>query len=490
MNDLPIREGDLLAGKYRIQKVLGRGGMGVVVAAVHAQLGQQVAVKFLLPEACAFPEAIGRFLREARAAVRIQSDHVARVLDVGELETGAPYIVMEFLRGSDIGELVETSGPLSIPDALDYVSQACEAIAEAHTLGIVHRDIKPRNLFLTRRPDGSGFVKVIDFGISKATQDQVPGESSSLTATTAMLGSPRYMSPEQLRSAKKVDHRTDIWALGVVLFEIMTAQEVFQADTLPGLITAIGMDPPAPLRSVRPEAPVDLERIILRCLEKDPARRYADVGELALALASLGDAHVKTSAQRTVAILRTAGFSGGKSTGAEGQASAGAPVAARVVAAGEASGPAGTGVSWGATGGATGPKRSRGTGTIALVAVGVVAAAGVAAWVLVRTQGSPSPAASVAVLAPSADPQVAPVRAVSAPLAATTVQPPTVSAAPPTEPPLAQPPLAEPQDSAPRKSAPPPKPARGAAPVKAAPAAPSAPPSKHPAPVDRGADPF
>src|SRR5262245_60344965 len=211
MDDLPIREGDLLAGKYRIQKVLGRGGMGVVVAAVHAQLGQQVAVKFLLPEACAHPEAIGRFLREARAAVRIQSDHVARVLDVGELETGAPYIVMEFLRGSDIGEIVETSGPLSMPDAIDYVSQACEAIAEAHTLGIVHRGIKPRNLFLTRRPDGSGFVKVIDFGISKATQDQVPGESSSLTATTAMLGSPRYMSPEQLRSAKKVDHRTDIW---------------------------------------------------------------------------------------------------------------------------------------------------------------------------------------------------------------------------------------------------------------------------------------
>src|SRR5262245_6625249 len=153
MDDLPIREGDLLAGKYRIQKVLGRGGMGVVVAAVHAQLGQQVAVKFLLPEACAHPEAIGRFLREARAAVHIQSDHVARVLDVGELETGAPYIVMEYLRGSDLGDIVETSGPLSVADAVEYVTKAWEVIAEPHALGIVHRDLKPRDLVLASGRD-------------------------------------------------------------------------------------------------------------------------------------------------------------------------------------------------------------------------------------------------------------------------------------------------------------------------------------------------
>jgi serine/threonine-protein kinase len=470
MDDLPIREGDLLAGKYRIQKVLGRGGMGVVVAAVHAQLGQQVAVKFLLPEACAFPEAIGRFLREARASVRIQSDHVARVLDVGELETGAPYIVMEFLRGSDLGEIVETSGPLSVKDAIDYVTQACEAIAEAHTLGIVHRDIKPRNLFLTRRPDGSGFVKVIDFGISKATQDKMLGESASMTATTAMLGSPRYMSPEQLRSAKKVDHRTDIWALGVALFELVTAQEAFSADTLPGLITAIGMDAPSPLRAARADAPVELERIILRCLEKDPARRFADVGELALALASLGDAHVQMSAQRTVSILRAAGFSRGGTTVALGPAVA--PPGPIV----DAPGPAGTGVSWGATGASTGAKGPR-RGAFALVAVGVVAAAGLTALVFVRMQSPAPPAASIAVLAPS----------IEAPSARAASAPPPMASAPPAAA-SAPEPAAEPQDSAPRKTAPPPpKPVRGAAPVKAAPAA-SAP--KRPAPVDRGADPF
>jgi hypothetical protein len=307
-NVAPVHEGDLLAGKYRVERVIGAGGMGVVVAAQHLQLGKLVAVKFLLPQVCANAEAVGRFLREARAAVQLESEHVARVIDVGTLETGAPYMVMEYLVGADLGQVLQARGPLPIEEAVDYVLQACEAIAEAHALGIVHRDLKPANLFLTQRKDGSALVKVLDFGISKATGDEAAIQPS-LTATSAVMGSPQYMSPEQMRSSKNVDSRTDIWSLGMILYELLAGRPAYEADTLPGLCAMIATDPPPPLRKVRPDVPAELEAVVMRCLAKDPEQRVHDVGELATALLAFGTKGSRVSVERTVRVIQGAGLS-------------------------------------------------------------------------------------------------------------------------------------------------------------------------------------
>ncbi|MGH7270161.1 MAG: serine/threonine protein kinase, partial [Polyangiaceae bacterium] len=200
--DIGVQAGDVLAGKYRVEQVLGVGGMGVVVAAHHLQLDEKVALKFLLPHALTNAEAMARFEREARAAVKIKSEHVARVSDVGKLENGSPYMVMEYLEGTDLAGWLEKRGALSIEEAVEFVLQACEAIAEAHALGIVHRDLKPANLFCVRRADGRLSIKVLDFGISKVTKGGI--QDVSMTRTTAIMGSPLYMSPEQMQSSKQV----------------------------------------------------------------------------------------------------------------------------------------------------------------------------------------------------------------------------------------------------------------------------------------------
>jgi serine/threonine protein kinase len=280
----PVNPGDILAGKYRVERVLGAGGMGVVVQATHLELDERVALKFLLPEALENAEAAARFVREARAAVKIKSEHVARVIDVGRLENGAPYMVMEFLEGADLNALIER-GPLPIEDAIDYVIQACDAMAEAHAAGIVHRDLKPSNLFLTRRADGSGLIKVLDFGISKMNVPDV--SAAGLTHTSAFMGSPYYMSPEQMRSARNVDHRSDVWSLGVILYELVAGTPPFVAPTLPDLLAKIMTEPPAPLREKRPDAPAELEQVIGQALVKDREGRFQSVGELAAALLSL-----------------------------------------------------------------------------------------------------------------------------------------------------------------------------------------------------------
>ncbi|MCC6553398.1 MAG: serine/threonine protein kinase [Polyangiaceae bacterium] len=304
----PVKQGDVLAGKYRVDRVLGEGGMGVVVAATHTHLGQRVALKFLLPELANRPDIIARFDREARAAVKIQSEPVARVLDTGILESGAPYMVMEYLEGSDLAQLLRQRGQLDGQEAIEYILQACEALAEAHVAGIVHRDLKPANLFLTRRADGSPCVKVLDFGISKATLlgDGGPG-GAPLTQTSAMMGSPKYMSPEQLKSSRDVDARTDIWALGVVLYELLTGGTAFTAPTMPELCISILQAAPAPLRQRRPDAPPGVEAIILRCLEKDPSRRYATVAELAVALGEFAPPRARVSVERVTRILQAHG---------------------------------------------------------------------------------------------------------------------------------------------------------------------------------------
>jgi serine/threonine-protein kinase len=301
---MPVSEGEILAGRYRVERVLGIGGMGVVVAAIHVQLGQRVAVKFLKPETCQHPAVGVRFLREARAAARIQSEHVARVIDFGTLESGAPYMVMEHLSGADLSQLAGQRLP--IEETVEYVLQACEGIADAHAMGVIHRDVKPANLFVTRRSDGSPLVKVLDFGISKATDEEAAQNTGvSMTVTGAVLGSPAYMSPEQVRSAKDIDGRVDVWALGSVLHELLAGKPVFHADTLSALLAMIAADPPARLRTLRPDVPIELEQIVLKCLCKDRDGRFADVGELAQALKPFGPARACVHADRARDVLRS-----------------------------------------------------------------------------------------------------------------------------------------------------------------------------------------
>ncbi len=300
-----IQQGELLAGKYRVEQVLGVGGMGYVVAAMHEQLGKRVAVKLLVPELCENEDSVTRFLREARAAVKIHSEHVARVLDVGELTNGSPYMVMEFLSGRDLAEELDLPGQLEVPIAIDYLLQASEAVAEAHSLGLIHRDLKPANLFLTHRPDGTALVKVLDFGISKAinVDDSALEPAPSLTATHSLLGSPAYMSPEQIRRPKSVDTRTDIWSLGSILYELLVREPPFDADSPLALLAAVVSDPLPSVRDKRPDVPVELEAVIAKCLEKNPDNRYQTVSELADALAPFAP-RSQPSVSRISGILR------------------------------------------------------------------------------------------------------------------------------------------------------------------------------------------
>jgi serine/threonine-protein kinase len=293
----------VIADKYRVEEPLGEGGMGVVVSAVHVGLDQRVAIKFLLPAALRSPVAVDRFLREARVAAKIGSEHVARVHDVGTLESGIPYLVMEHLDGVDLRELLRRERRLDVAEACEIALQACEALAEVQAAGIVHRDLKPSNLFVLRRADGSPAVKLLDFGISKLS---VPsGESDPmLTATATIMGSPAYMSPEQIRSTKAVDGRTDVWSLGAVLYELVTGQPAFRGETMPQVCAMIIADDPVPPSTIRADLPPDLERAILACLDKDADRRISLLA-LARVLAGFAPARAKSSLDRTAAIVGT-----------------------------------------------------------------------------------------------------------------------------------------------------------------------------------------
>jgi serine/threonine-protein kinase len=288
--------------KYRIVRAVGRGGMGIVYEAAHAQLGTRIALKVMLPELATAPDGVSRFLREARAAARLDSEHVARVTDVGTLASGAPYLAMEFLEGVDLARTLRDRGALPVAEAVDLVLQALEGLAHAHAQGIVHRDLKPANLFVARRRDGSACVKVLDFGISKANA-ALDAPPDPLTKTDALLGSPHYMSPEQLRSSKSADARSDIWSMGVVLYQLVTDSLPFGGETIGELLFAIVEQPAPSAREKRKDVPARLDAIIARCLIRDVRARWANVGDLALALAPYGTEAAGASAERVACAL-------------------------------------------------------------------------------------------------------------------------------------------------------------------------------------------
>jgi serine/threonine-protein kinase len=394
MNEPPVREGEVLAGKYRVERVLGVGGMGVVVAATHLQLEERVALKFLVKDALQSADAVARFAREARAAVKIKSEHVARVIDVGTLENGAPYMVMEYLEGGDLSQVVHSQGPLPIEDAVEYVLQACEAIAHAHVLGIVHRDLKPANLFLIRRPDGTNAIKVLDFGISKVMPGKGSSSDNAMTRTRAVMGSPLYMSPEQMTSTRDVDGRTDIWALGVILYELLAGQPPFSADTMPQLCGLILSGPTPSIRTVRANIPPALDAVLRRSLEKDPARRYPNIAEFAAALAEFAPKRARASIDRVARVVQS-----------------GSMTTSGVLVASEPGGRVQTGDSWADTKQGLQTKSSKKGLWIALAVTAVVVAAGVA---IARRQPASGEATvlSQATVAPAAAPsavQVPPV---------------------------------------------------------------------------------
>ncbi len=271
--------GDVLDGKYRVQGLLGAGSMGLVYLAQHLQLRTEVAIKTLHPALKVSREAVARFEREARAAARITSEHVARVMDVGTTPGGLPFMVMEHLRGGDLAQRLAGNGPLPLGEAVDYVLQACEALGEAHALGIVHRDLKPENLYCASRADGSCCLKVLDFGISK----EVFG--ATMGAMGSVIGSPYYMSPEQIESPSTVDAQTDIWSLGVVLYELVGGTVPFLGETMHELWAHICWRSPVPLATLRGGLPAGFETVVARCLEKNRSRRFANVVELAAVLA-------------------------------------------------------------------------------------------------------------------------------------------------------------------------------------------------------------
>ena len=299
MNESYVSPGTILLGKYRIEKLLGMGAMGVVVLATHLDLKQRVAMKFMLPGKTANPERHERFLREAQIASRLTTVHVARVIDVGTMPDGAaPYMVMEYLQGSDLAAVLTERGQLPIMEATGYLLQVCEAVGEAHAAGIVHRDLKPANLFLTKTADGQPCVKVLDFGVSKLTDAGL-----QLTQDAVTLGSPLYMPPEQMSASKDVDGRADIWSLGVILYELIAGKTPFDAEQLPQLCTRVFTGAPTPLGQFRSDAPPGLEAVLLRCFEKKREDRWRNVAELAAALVPFAPARAVVHAERVAAIL-------------------------------------------------------------------------------------------------------------------------------------------------------------------------------------------
>jgi serine/threonine protein kinase len=281
----PIFPGAVIGDKYRVERVIASGGQGTVVEATHLRLRHAVAIKFPHVDEAHQADRWGRLFREARAAFRLSGEHVARVMDVDVVD-GSPFIVMEYLRGIDLRAWLAERGPLPHEEAVGLLLQACDGVSEAHDLGIVHRDLKPSNLFLVDRGADPPQLKVLDFGMAKRVGPRASdADDPDLTEPLLVLGTPRYMSPEQARDSRSVDLRTDIWSLGVILQEMLTGRPVFRARSRAEVLAQVLLKNPTPLTLLRPDAPPELERVVLRCLQKAPEHRFASVRELSAALA-------------------------------------------------------------------------------------------------------------------------------------------------------------------------------------------------------------
>jgi serine/threonine protein kinase len=301
----PVSPGEIIAGKYRVERVIGTGGMGVVVRAIHLKLELPIAVKFMSAGLRTNELGIRRFVREARAMAGIRSEHVVRVIDADSLSDGTPYIVMEYLEGSDLDHVLRDRLIVPVAEAISYMLQAGEAIAEAHAAGIVHRDLKPANLFRCRRADGSALIKVLDFGVSKLLPK--PGITTSnawVTRPRATIGSPVYIAPEQLRSPHDVDSRADLWALGAILYELVTGQPPFIAETIPQICANILNHPLLPPSRRRPQVPLGFDDAVARILTKEPGRRVQTIAEWAKLLAPFAPTSALISVDRITAIGR------------------------------------------------------------------------------------------------------------------------------------------------------------------------------------------
>ena len=299
----PLSDGDVVGGSYVVERVIGTGGMAFVALAAHSEQHHRVAIKILRSENARRTEVIKRFEREQRTLTTLHSEHTLRIYGFGQ-HAGLPYMLLEYLEGQDLEALLKSDGPLPLERAIEYVLQACHAIAEAHLLGIVHRDLKPANLFLTRRTDGSPCVKVLDFGISKVSRDRdAPDEASLVTKASAVMGSPFYMSPEQMLSSTQVDARSDIWSLAVTLFELLTKSLPFAAETAPGVCQRIMSGEPTPLRKLRPNYPKGLEATIDRCLQRRPDKRFANIADFAVQLGDFAPAHSQYAIKAICALV-------------------------------------------------------------------------------------------------------------------------------------------------------------------------------------------
>lgn len=416
---LPFEVGTVLLGKYRVDRVIGYGGMGIVLAATHVQLQDQVAIKLLHAEVASKAQRVARFLREAQAAASLRSENVVRVFDVGQLESGMPYMVMELLEGQDLA-----SGPigpgLPVEDAVDYVVQACDAMAVAHARGMVHRDLKPANLFLVRDEHGIPTVKILDFGISKLKRPT--RDDFTLTEAKEVMGSPLYMSPEQVRSARDVDSRADIWSLGTILYELVTGQTPFEGESLGAVLYAVVSDNPQPMTALRVDVPSGLSAVVARCLEKNPAHRYPTARELQQAL--LPFASVRSQAKMA---LRASSMPPSVLSGTPSAVPSVLPAAVPPAPVGARTSAAWTGTAAGMvrTVGARSPRWAVALGALALLA----AIAFVVLWLRSRTvqvAGTPGPVvaepadsvpfgALPAQAPPPAPPRVAPVVGSAAP---------------------------------------------------------------------------
>jgi eukaryotic-like serine/threonine-protein kinase len=308
MAEPPVRPGQVVGGRYRVDEIIGAGAMGYVVSAWHLELDQAVALKVLNPDVFERNEALQRFRREVRAAARIKSEHVCRVNDVGTLETGEPFMVMELLHGNNLEEELHRRRVLPLEEAVRYMIEAIEAVAEAHAAGIVHRDLKPANLFITRRADRTRLIKVLDFGISKSMADSQPNDMS-LTKTGVIIGSPLYMSPEQMRSTKDADARSDVWSLGAILFQLITGRPPYTGESIPELCSQL-FSSDAPLVStvsMNHGLPPALDAVLARALSRDPSRRYQSVAEFGAALLDFAPPQSRVHVDRARRVLSTEG---------------------------------------------------------------------------------------------------------------------------------------------------------------------------------------